>query len=164
MKYLKLYEEYTDIKADDYYQALSMQEFDELVFDEFLEPRNTLLEFNEMEINQIKKLVFDQFKSKSTHYNIRLDLKNRSFLKPEVFVTVGGASTYKQDPIGSEIVLLSFELTNEFNDECDFDESLLIYKLSDEWYMVSIYGYGNFKCDQIEGLYKLLNDYINLLK
>ncbi len=154
MKYLKLYEEYTDIKADDYYQALSMQEFDELVFDEFLEPKDTLLEFNEMEINQIKKLVFDQFKSKSTHYNIRLDLKNMSYLKP---------STYKHHR-ESEIVLLSFELTNEFNDECDFDESLLIYKLSDEWYMVSIYGYGNFKCDQIEGLYKLLNDYINLLK
>ena len=55
MKYLKLYEEYTDIKADDYYQALSMQEFDQLVFDEFLEPKDTLLEFNEMEINQIKK-------------------------------------------------------------------------------------------------------------
>ena len=116
------------------------------------------------EINQIKKLVFDQFKSKSTQYNIRLDLKNRSFLKPEVFAYPGEASTYKQDPRGSEITLLVFEITNEFHNECDFDESLLIYKLSDEWYMVSISGYGNFKCDQIEGLYKLLNDYINLLK
>jgi len=148
MRYLKLYEEYTDIKADDYYQALSMQEFDEIVFDDFLEPKDTL-EFNKIEINQIKKLVFDQFKSKSTHYNIRLDMKNR--LKPEVHG-------------GSEITLLVFEITNEFHNECDFDESLLIYKLPDEWYMVSISGYGNFKCDQIEGLYKLLNDYINLLK
>lgn len=151
MRYLKLYEEYTDIKADDYYQALSMQEFDELVFNEFLDPKDTLLEFNEMEINQIKKIVFDQFKSKSTHYNIGFDLKNRSFL------------SYKQDTRGSEITLLVFEITNEFNDECDFDESLFIYKLSDEWYMVSIYGYGNFKCDQIEGLYKLLNDYISIV-
>ena len=53
---------------------------------------------------------------------------------------------------------LKFDIDGYVNDKPIYlGSSILVYKLEDEWYMVSL-GRKKWKCDQLEGLKKCLND------
>lgn len=135
-------------KSNKYYQQITMAQFDELVFDEYLDPLDSILEFDELESKEIKKYVALKF----SNYDVSMKFKSRSFLSDQIrHEDFQGITNAGRD----EIVQLSINISpnkNEFS-------PIMIYKLPDEWYVVSIYGYGQFKCDQLGGLYRLIDDY-----
>lgn len=130
-------------KSNKYYQQITMAQFNELVFDEYLDPLDSILEFDELESKEINKYVAKAF----SNYDVSLRLRSRSFRNSKKAALTA--------PISNEVVQLSIKISpnkNEFS-------PIMIYKLPDEWYVVSILGYGQFKCDQLEGLYRLIDDY-----
>lgn len=135
-------------KSNKYYQQITMAQFDELVFDEYLDPLDSILEFDELESKEINKYVALKF----SNYNVSMMFKSRSFLSDQIrHEDFQGITNAGRD----EIVQLSINISpnkNEFS-------PIMIYKLPDEWYVASILGYGQFKCDQLEGLYRLIDDY-----
>lgn len=135
-------------KSNKYYQQITMAQFDELVFDEYLDPLDSILEFDELESKEINKYVALKF----SNYNVSMMFKSRSFLSDQIrHEDFQGITNVGRD----EFVQLSINISpykNEFG-------PIMIYKLPDEWYVVSILGYGQFKCDQLGGLYRLIDDY-----
>lgn len=134
-------------KSNKYYQQITMAQFDELVFDEYLDPLDSILEFDELESKEINKYVALKF----SNYNVSMMFKSRSFLSDQRHEDFQGITNAGRD----EIVQLSINIS-PYKDEFG---PIRIYKLPDEWYVVSILGYGQFKCDQLEGLYRLIDDY-----
>jgi len=141
-------------KSNKYYQQITMAQFDELVFDEYLDPLDSILEFDELESKEINKYVALKF----SNYNVSMMFKSRSFLSDKY---PGPRQIRHEDFQGitnagrDEIVQLSINIS-PYKDEFG---PIRIYKLPDEWYVASILGYGQFKCDQLEGLYRLIDDY-----
>lgn len=135
-------------KSNKYYQQITMTQFEELVFDEYLDPLDSILEFDELESKEINKYVAKAF----SNYDVSLRLKKFPILPDQIrHEDFQGITNAGRD----EIVQLSIKISpnkNEFG-------PIMIYKLPDEWYVVSIYGYGQFKCDQLGGLYRLIDDY-----
>jgi hypothetical protein len=140
MKYLK---EYKLFESSDYYQKLPYLAIDDVLFDDFLDITDEALAFSLDEVRLIKSVV-NRVVGQS---NLPVYILTRTR------IDLGGKSN------DNDIVQVRVSFNND-------DIVLCIYKSKDEWFWVSTLGYsGDFKCDQREGLEKLIEDvYVNSYK
>lgn len=141
MKYLKLFENF------DYYTRISISEFDDEIFDKWLDIKgeDEVLAFNEKEIEFIKN--FCELN------NLKFFIKYRQALSDKVVNKIWGNNYRSKDIVQMKINL---HLTSQKD-----VGPIVVYKKSDEWYYAQIYGKDCYKCDQMEGLRKLIEDTIN---
>jgi hypothetical protein len=142
MKYLKYFESYN---RDEYYIRLPHTSVDDVVFDEFLDITSNALAFTNEEIEFIVN-----------------NFKNFKFIEkyPEILFRIGTKSRDQLGGAGDDIVQVCINIENNLSTmTMDLDLSLMIYKVSDDWYYVATFGGdGDYKCDQIEGLLKFFED------
>lgn len=163
---VRLFEEYNN----EYYQELTRDEFDSIIFDE--SHNLNVSSFTESEINKIKDHVVNRYK-KLPEYDFRTLLLSKEegyIFKTQTFNSDECKNYITTDDV---IIRLRFRINVEWGPENGPGYvNITIYKLDDEWYVVSISRwpsrtdhqireklYGEFKCDQLEGLFKFLDDY-----
>jgi len=132
MRLLKLFESFT---TDDYYQEQTDEEFSEI----------PSISMSDKYVSAISNIV-DKYKSSRNVNNLE--------------VKVGG-DTKKHIRIKNPLQLNT--PVYDVNSSRNIWTSLNISESEDEWFRVSIWyriGYKRYKCDQIEGLERLLKDKI----
>ncbi len=146
MKYLKGYRLF---ESSDYYQKLPYLAIDNVLFDEWLDINDDALAFSLDEVRWIKSVVNRVVGQSNLPVNI--STKTRIALCSKYWA--GGKSN------DNDTVQIRISFNND-------DIVLCIYKSKDEWFWVSTLGYtGDFKCDQMDGLEKLIEDvYLNSYK
>jgi len=134
MKYLRLFENHN------YYTQIGLREFEDTIFDEWMDIKgpDEALSFDEKEIEYLKDVC--------TLYNGKFSTRHRQSLSDDKF-TIGGDDIAQVKIIGEK--------------DTDGDCPILIYKIVDEWYYVEALGNGWYKCDQLEGLKKLIGKILN---
>ena len=174
MKYLKLFENHNQ-----YYEEISENEFSEFLYpiDENEEDcvdiiNSNLLVFTPVELHCLKE-IGENFIKSNTDPNTFFELNSRT-----------RKVLYKKNKIdikkeGDDIVNVFIEYFNTFGNSSIDDNFLFIYKADDEWYYVNIiteYLYKEtvykrhhprideikycryYKCDQFDGVKKLIED------
>ena len=133
-----------------YYEQLPFLAIDQILYDEFMEIKDSALSYTPSEISTISR----EFTRLA--YNINPTINFSITTKPRYRLNLYSSS--------KEIVQIMIDINNDdIRRTIKKPEFLCIYKTDDDWYYVStLGGYGDFKCDQLEGLYKLIEDTIKL--
>jgi hypothetical protein len=141
MKWLKLFEGF---ETDDYYKEVSEDEYDELA--------TSHVNFTTYEKEEIKKY-FHQVSREFTIYV--KNLETGEIYKDTIAKTQGDPGLVEVEEryiIPKEYFLISY----------NHKVRMAISKIDDEWFMVLLYEKGRYyKCDQIEGLKKLIEDILS---
>lgn len=165
---VRLFEEYNN----EYYQELTRDEFDSIIFDE--SHNLNVSSFTESEINKIKDHVVNRYK-KLPEYDFRILSIVRVEDSGDNFTQTFNSDECKNYITTDDVIIrLRFRINVKWPENVPGYVNITIYKLDDEWYVVSIsrwpsrtdhqireklYTHGEFKCDQLEGLFKFLSDY-----
>lgn len=164
---VRLFEEY----SSDYYQELTLHILRNLTYEKELD-------FTESELNRIKDHVVNRYKELPEYKLEQITMSTRhtgddmSFYRDSFRLFPWDYGKFFNHGEGSdEIIRLRFHLRvtsllsgyRRYEDDVDLI-NIDIYKIKDEWYLVSIShdgisGCGEFKCDQLDGLFKFIDDY-----
>lgn len=144
---VRLFEEY----SNDYYQSMTSNDFDNMTYDENANPKDELLSFTESDFNNLKNYVFNKF----SEYEVEFFIRSRDAILPPSPRVVLSSRHSQRD--SDDVIQLGFRL--QIPDTNLRDGDAVIYRLPDEWYLIHIHSYGWFKCDQLDGLYKFIDDY-----
>ena len=141
MKYIKLFESHND-----YYIKIGLQEFEQTIFDQWLDIKGSddVLEFDGKEIEYLKRICKSHNGEFSTRHRQSLSYCELSFGQNDI---------------------VQIKIIDE-SDTIDRDCPINIYKIVDEWYVVEAMGGGPdngiwYKCDQLDGVKKLIEKILN---
>lgn len=131
MRYLK---EYKLFESQSYYQQMPFLSVDDALFDEYLDITDKALSISDEEINWIKSMV------------------NRIVGQSKIPLIIKSKKRKELGGEGDDYVQVSVSFNNDHI-------VLSIYKADDDWWWVSTLGWkGDFKCDQRDGLQKMIED------
>lgn len=152
MKYLKVFENF-----EEYFSEISMIEFDEVVFDQWMDIKgpDEVLAFNESEIEYLKNICERDCKIKYKYRRALTDHLIKNGADDIVQIRIDGSI----DRIDGGTIKEKRKLKkSQSRDE------ILIYKLPDEWYYIEAWGIGStwYKCDQLSGIKKWIETNIKI--
>lgn len=141
MKYLKEYNKFNEsVKSDEYYYEISRSEMEKIPKSDFVD---------------IDSRVFSLVKDHLTDWI----LDNC----PKISVKMTNDNWIGLNKIGIQIVGFDFYKEKKHqHSEVPFPKNIRISQLTDDWFLTAITSVGYsiyFKCDQIDGLMKFLEDY-----
>lgn len=128
----------------EYYVEIPWGEFKQVVFNHLGDIKGpyVILPFDEKELDYLEGIC--------KAHNWKFSTLHRQALSDSEF-SFGG----RNDEVQVEIIV-----GPDIPDKGDQARSIIIYKIVDEWYYVELFGgYLWYKCDQLEGLKKLIEKY-----
>ena len=134
MRFLKLFESFT---TDDYYQEQMDEEFAEI----------PTISMSDKYVSMITNM-FNKYKSSRNLNNPEVEVKDTKSGSSKTYIRIN-------NPLQLNVPVY------DKNSVGNIWEKLNISESEDEWFRVSIWyriGYNRYKCDQIEGLERLLKD------
>lgn len=142
------------ILESSYYQQLGFLAIDDILFDEWLDITDNALAFTKEEMDRLNKSFIKVLNDNNVSVDFKITKKDRDRLINK-YVRGNENDIYRRKVYnGDDIVQYNININND-------DIIICIYKAEDEWYYLSFLGWnGDYKCDQLEGVYKLFDDLI----